>query len=153
MPLLPKRGLTLPGYNYCGPGNPLDNGKPVNELDAICDRLDYCYSKPGINKNDCDKVMLNEMKTSKSATLGEKLSKYLIVKPIIYSKHKLGLGTQWSDKLAEELHKPIIKKFPLRRIMVSGPNETWSTDLIDMKEFSKYNKCYNYLLNVIDIFS
>ena len=37
--------------------------------------------------------------------------------------------------------------------MVSGPNETWSADLIDMREFSKDNKGYNYLLNVIDIFS
>ena len=25
LPLLPKKGLTLPGYKYCGPGNPLDN--------------------------------------------------------------------------------------------------------------------------------
>ena len=31
LPFLPKRGLTLPEYIYCGPGNPLDNGKPVNE--------------------------------------------------------------------------------------------------------------------------
>ena len=105
MPLLPRRGLTLPGYNYCSPGNPLDNGNPVNELDAICQRHDYCYSKPGVNKNDCDKVMLNEMKTSMSATVGEKFRKYLIVKPIILSKYKLGLGSEWSDKLAEELHK------------------------------------------------
>ena len=30
LPLLPRRALTLPGYNYCGPGNPLDNAKPVN---------------------------------------------------------------------------------------------------------------------------
>ena len=37
--------------------------------------------------------------------------------------------------------------------MVSGPNEIWSADLIDMREFSKDNKRYNYLLNVIDIFS
>ena len=37
--------------------------------------------------------------------------------------------------------------------MVSGLNEIWSADLIDMKKFSKYNKGYNYLLNVIDIFS
>ena len=112
----------------------------VNELDAICQRHDYCYSKENTNKNDCDKVMLNEMKTSKSSTIGEKISKYLIVKPIIYSKYKLGLGIKkpikWSDKLAEELHKPIIKKFPLRRVMVNAPNEIWSADLIDMREFS-----------------
>ena len=83
----------------------------------------------------------------------KKLSKYLIVKPIMLSKYKLGLGCKWSEKLVEELHKPITKKFPLRRVMVSGPNEIWSADLIDMREFSKDNKSYNYLLNFIDIFS
>ena len=31
--LLPKTGLTLPGYKYCRPGNLLDLGKPTNELD------------------------------------------------------------------------------------------------------------------------
>ena len=106
--------MTVPGYNYCGPGNPLNNGKPVNELDAICERHDYCYSKPNLNKNDCDK-MINEIKTSKSSTIGEKLSKYLIVKPIILGKYKLGLGSKWTDKLAEELHKPINKKVPFKK--------------------------------------
>ena len=53
--------------------------------------------------------MLDEMKTSKSSTIGERLSKYLIVKPIILGKYKLGLGSKWTDKLAEELHKSIIK--------------------------------------------
>ena len=54
LPLLPSKGLTLPGYNYYGPGNPLDNGKPVNELDVIFERHDHCYSKPNGNKNDCN---------------------------------------------------------------------------------------------------
>ena len=31
-----KSGWLLPGYNYCGPGNPLPNGPPVNPLDDIC---------------------------------------------------------------------------------------------------------------------
>ena len=57
--------------------------------------------------------MLDEMKTSKFLTIGEKLSKYLIVKPIILSKYKLGSGSKWTDKLAEELHKPIISKSSL----------------------------------------
>ena len=55
LPLLPKKGLTLPGYKYCRPGNPLDNGNPVNELDAICQKHDYCYSNPNVDKNECDK--------------------------------------------------------------------------------------------------
>ena len=33
--------------------------------------------------------------------------------------------------------------------MDTGPNEIWSADLIDMREFSNENKDYNYLLNVI----
>ena len=37
--------------------------------------------------------------------------------------------------------------------MVNAPNETWSADLVDMREFSNDNKYYNYLLNDIDIFS
>ena len=41
----------------------------------------------------------------------------------------------------------------MRRVIFSGPNEIWSADLIDMREFSNDNKDYNYLLNVIDIFS
>ena len=49
------------------------------------------------------------MKTSKSSTIGKKLSKYLIVKPIKLGIYKLWLGSKWTDKLAEELHKPIIK--------------------------------------------
>ena len=38
LPLLPKT------KKVCGPGNPLDNGPPPNELDAICMEHDYCYS-------------------------------------------------------------------------------------------------------------
>ena len=44
LPLLPKKGLTLPGHRYCDPGNLLDDGPPTNELDAICMEHDYCYS-------------------------------------------------------------------------------------------------------------
>ena len=65
--------------------------------------------------------MLDEMKTSKSSTIGGKLSKYLIVKPIILSKYKLGLGSKkpsfkWTDKLAVEVHKSIIKNSLLEEL-------------------------------------
>ena len=54
LPLLPKKGLTLPGHS--GPGNPLADGPPTNELDAICMEHDYCYSS-SIPKSKCDKNM------------------------------------------------------------------------------------------------
>ena len=72
LPLLPKKGLTLPGYKYCGPGNPLNLGKPTNELDEICMKHDYYYLND-IPKSECDKEMLKEK--SKSKTFGEKVTK------------------------------------------------------------------------------
>ena len=91
LPILPKKGLTLPGYKYCGPGNPLDSGPPINELDAVCMDHDYCYDR-GESKSNCDKNMLANLKNTKSKTLGEKIAKHLIVKPTIATKYKLGLG-------------------------------------------------------------
>lgn len=33
------------GYNYCGPGNPLDNGEPKNASDASCRNHDIEYDR------------------------------------------------------------------------------------------------------------
>jgi hypothetical protein len=37
------RGFTVPGYNYCGPLNSLDNGPPTNSLDQKCQEHDFDY--------------------------------------------------------------------------------------------------------------
>ena len=55
--------------------------------------------------------------------------------------------------LAEELHKPVRRKFERRRVLVSGIDKIWAADLADMKAFSKFNQGFNFLLLVIDIFS
>lgn len=34
-----------PGHNYLGPGNKVDNGKPVNEADYIAQQHDIAYEK------------------------------------------------------------------------------------------------------------
>ena len=60
LPLLPEKGLTLPGYKYSGPGNLLDLGKPTNALDEICMKHDNCYSN-GIPTSECDKEMLKDL--------------------------------------------------------------------------------------------
>ena len=74
LPLLPKKGLTLPGHRYCGPVNPLDNGPLTNELDAISMEHDYCYSS-NIPKSECDKNMLGKLSSSESKTNWRKSSK------------------------------------------------------------------------------
>ena len=55
--------------------------------------------------------------------------------------------------LAEELHKPIRRKFKKRRVLVSGIDEIWAADLADMKALEKYNNGNTFLLLVIDTFS
>ena len=157
LPLLPKQGLTLPGHRYCGPGNHLDNGNPTNELDAICMEHDYYYSS-NIPKSECDKSMLGKLFSSESKTFGEKVAKDLIVKPIIGTKYQLGLGKKkkknsWKEKLADELYKPIKRKFPRRSVIVFSKDEIWSADLVDMQAFSSFNKGSKYILTAIDVFS
>ena len=55
--------------------------------------------------------------------------------------------------LAEELHKPVRKKFKRRRVLVNGIDKVWAADLADMQAFSKFNRGIKYLLAVIDVFS
>jgi hypothetical protein len=51
------------------------------------------------------------------------------------------------------LHKPIRKKISRNYYDVSYIDETWECDLNDMRNLSKYNDGYQYLLTVIDLFS
>ena len=60
--------------------------------------------------------------------------------------------TIWTDQLADELHKPIIKKFPKRKVYVNGIDKIWAADLVKMQAFSKFNHGVRYLLTVIDVF-
>ena len=56
-------------------------------------------------------------------------------------------------QLANELHKPIIKKFNKRKVYSSYKDNIWGVDLADMQLLSKFNKGSRFLLCVIDIFS
>lgn len=40
-----RRGLTVPGYKYLGPGNSLNRGKPNNNIDADAKEHDEAYDK------------------------------------------------------------------------------------------------------------
>ena len=60
---------------------------------------------------------------------------------------------RWTDELAEELHKPVTRKFKKRRVYARGVDEIWAADLVDMKAFAKDNEGVKYLLTVLDVFS
>ena len=63
------------------------------------------------------------------------------------------MSSDWSQQLADELHKPITRNFQKRSVMTKGIDEIWAADLVEMQKFSKWNKGIKYLLMVIDVFS
>ena len=63
------------------------------------------------------------------------------------------MSGDWAQQFAEELHKPIRRKFTKRRVFVKGVDEIWAADLVEMQRFSDWNKGIKYLLMVIDVFS
>ena len=58
-----------------------------------------------------------------------------------------------NQQLAEELHKPIIKKFKKRKVLPTFKDNIWDAHLADMQLISKYYKGVKFLSCVIDIFS
>ena len=57
-----------------------------------------------------------------------------------------------NKQLADELYKPIIRKFE-KKVYSSFRDNIWDADLADMQLLSKFNKRFRFLLCVIDIFS
>ena len=64
-----------------------------------------------------------------------------------------GIVNESNYQLANELHKPIIRKFKKRKVYSSFRDNIWGVDLADMQSLSKYNKGIKYLLCAIDLFS
>ena len=52
--------------------------------------------------------------------------------------------------MANELHKPIIRKFKKRKVCSSYRDNIWGGDLGDLQSLTKYNKEIKYLLRAID---
>ena len=60
-------------------------------------------------------------------------------------------GIKENQQLANELHKPIIRKFKKRKVYSSFKGNIWGVYLADMQLISKYNKGIRYILCVIDL--
>ena len=99
------RSLKGKKYSFCGPNtnlterlNPDDTpkewSKPINKVDEVCLRHDLAYRDSDLGKgtrHDADKKMLEELNNLKDLNINEKLAR-AVIKPIIATKHKLGLG-------------------------------------------------------------
>ena len=58
-----------------------------------------------------------------------------------------------SSILADELHKPIIRKFYKRMVYSQFKDNIWGVDLADMQSLSRKNKSIKYLSCAIDLYS
>ena len=58
-----------------------------------------------------------------------------------------------NEKLAEQLHKPVIRKFEKRKVQSSFIDNIRGSDLVDMQLISEFNEGFRFLLCVIDIYS
>ena len=96
--------MHLPGMNFAGPGTNLDErltsadaykewSKPVDRVDnaAYHHDLAYKYLTDKAERNKADQMMIEEMDAIKNPTIRERIERG-IIKPIISTKEKFGLG-------------------------------------------------------------
>ena len=142
-----------------------------NELDKACFVHDAAYSdsKDLTKRTVADKILKNKAfdiaKDPKydgyQRGLASMVYKFFDSKVASPDKKCIGSGakrvntkiTPQNEQLAEELHKPIIRKFKKRKVYSTFKDNIWGVDLADMQLLSKYNKGIRFLLCVIDIFS
>ena len=167
-----EKGEFVPGgsfnnqqkYSYCGPGTKYEQRtkegyKGINELDSMCKLHDKFY-----NENSDTKV--RNISDIALAYRSDEIAKNHMyddvqrkdanfISGIMKTKAKFGLGVkkEWNEELADELHAPVKRKFKRRRVISYDVDDIWSCDLVEMQEWSKQNKGYRYMLNVIDVHS
>ena len=137
-----------------------------NELDKACFVHDASYSdsKDLTKRTIADKILKSKAfdiaKDPKydgyQRGLASMVYKFFDSKVASPDKKSVGSGAKLipqNEQLADELHKPIIRKFEKREVYSTFKDNIWGADLADMQLLSKYNKGIRFLLCVIDIFS
>ena len=169
---MPEMHLRQPQfvYSFCGPFTSnkerIKNFKQTgdtryvyrNELDKACFQHDSAYAdhKDLINRTKSDKVLRdkayniasNEEYDGYQRGLASMVYKF-------FDKKSMGSGIMKNSSLilADELHKPVIKKFNKRKVYSQFKDNISGVDLADMQSLSKKNKDIKYLLCAIDLFS
>ena len=128
-----------------------------NELDKACFQHDMTYgkSKDLVKRTQSDKVLRDKaFKIASDSKYGYQRGLASMVYKFFDKKSKgSGITNEFNYQLANELHKPIIKKFKKRKVYSSFKDNIWGVDLADMQSLSTYNKGFKYLLCAIDLFS
>ena len=135
-----------------------------NELDKACFAHEAAYSD---SKDLTKRTVTDKLLKDKAFDIAQDL-KYdgyqrgldsMVYK--FFDKKSSGSGAKYvntklvpqSQQLADELHKPIVRKFKKRKVYSTFKGNIYDVDLANMQLLSKYNKGIRFLLCVIYSFS
>ena len=136
-----------------------------NELDKACFQHDSAYADhiDLINRTEADKVLRDKAYDIAGNSKYDGYQRGLASMVYkFFDKKSMGSGTAKpssleriasSSILADERHKPIIRKFNRRKVYSQFKDNIWGADLADMQSLSRKNKGIKYLLCVIDWYS
>ena len=127
-----------------------------NELDKACFQHNSAYAnhKDLINRTKSDKVLRDKAYDIASNPEYDGYQRGLASMVYkFFDKKSTGSGIASSSILADELHKPVIKKFNKRKVYSQLKDNIWGVDLADMQSLSRKNKSIKYLLCAIDLYS
>ena len=127
-----------------------------NELDKACFQHDTAYAdhKDLINTTEADKVLRDKAYDIASNPKYDGYQRGLASMVYkFFDKKSTGSGIASYSILADELHKPIIKKFDKRKVYSQFKYNIWGVDLAEMQSLSRKNKGIKYLLCAIDLYS
>ena len=168
---MPEMHLRQPGFTYsaCGPftkhkerikkSNQTGDTRYIyrDDLDKAYFQHDSAYAdnKDLINRTRADKFLRDKAYDIASNPEYDGYQRGLASMVYkFFDKKNIGSGAvEPSLKLADELQKPIIKKFNKIKVYSSFKDNVWGVDLADMQLLSKFNKGIKYLLCVIELFS
>ena len=164
---MPEMHLKQPGFTYSACGPFTKNKERIqkfkqtgdsryiyiykNELDKACYQHDMAY---GDFKDLTKRTAAYKVLTDKAFKRISKRITFYGYK--FFDRRTAGSGIKsmpQNEQLAEELHKPFIKKFKKGKVYSAFKDNIWGADLADMQLISKFNKGFRFLVCVIDIFS
>ena len=129
-----------------------------NDLDKACFQHDSAYTdnEDLINRTKADKVLRDKaysVASNPEYDGYQRGSASMVYKCFDKKSMGSGIAKPSSLKLADEFHKPVIKKFNKRKVYSQFKDDIWGVDLADTRLLSKQNKDIKYLLCAIDLFS
>ena len=170
---MPEMHLRQPRFTYSACGPFIKNKERIqkfketgdtsyiykNELDKACFQHDMAYGdfKDLTKRTTADKVLRDKAFKIASDQKYDGYQRELTSMVYrFFDKKSSGSGlpsNKENTQLANELHKPIIKKIKKRKVYSSFRDNIWGIDLADMQLLSKFNTGFRFLLCVIAIFS